>query len=121
MEAKHIHKDAEIACRFSLIFVILWTEADPRTGLRHLKISQGGKIVGFGDTQSGLSANYDRHVYLDNSGHVIFGVYNSNAFTVSSANTYNDGAWHQVVAELSGSGMALYVDGVRVGTNSGTT
>ena len=39
--------------------------------------SRGGKIVGFGSTSSGSSTSYDRHVYMDNAGHIIFGVYNN--------------------------------------------
>ena len=81
----------------------------------------GGKIVGFGSGASGTSTNYDRHVYMDTSGKVYFGVYNGSAYTINTPTAYNDGKWHQVVATLSGSGMALYVDGMRIGTNTGTT
>ena len=81
----------------------------------------GGKIVGFGNAQSGLSASYDRHIYMDNTGHVIFGVYNGATYTVTSTAAYNNNDWHHVVGTLSGSGMALYVDGKRVGVNQGTT
>jgi PKD repeat protein len=82
----------------------------------------GGKIVGFGDqTRPNSSSSYDRHVYMDNSGHLIFGVYNNGTYTITSSKTYNNGAWHHIVAELSGAGMALYVDGALVGQNQGTT
>jgi PKD repeat protein len=81
----------------------------------------GGKIIGLGALMTGSSATNDRHVYLDNAGHVIFGVYNAAAFTVTSPGTYRDGAWHQVVAELSGSGMSLFMDGVRVATSGSAT
>lgn len=37
-----------------------------------------------------------------------------------SSGTYNDGAWHQVVATFTGSVMALYVDAALVATGSGT-
>ena len=77
--------------------------------------SNGGKIVGFGSSQTGNSGSYDRQIYLDNSGHVVFGVYNHNTVaTIRSTGTYRDGNWHQVVATLSGAGMALYVDGALV-------
>jgi PKD repeat protein len=83
--------------------------------------SSGGKIVGFGSQQTGSSNNYDRQIYMDNSGHLVFGVYNNGVYTASSAGTYNDGNWHYVVGTLSASGLAFYVDGKKVGTNGGTT
>ena len=83
--------------------------------------TRGGKIVGFGNAQTGTSTNYDRHLYLDNTGRVWFGVYNGTTSTLQSANPINDGQWHQVVATLGPSGMALYVDGQQVGSRSDVT
>ena len=87
--------------------------------------TNGGKIVGFGDGAGGaLSNNYDRQIYMDNAGHLIFGVYKNGDLTASSsgaAGVYNDNHWHQVVATLSSSGMALYVDGALVAGNAATT
>ena len=83
--------------------------------------TSGGKIVGFGDAQTGTSSNYDRHLYLDNSGHVWFGVYNGTTSTLESAKPINDGQWHQVVATLGPNGMALYVDGQQVASRSDVT
>jgi PKD repeat protein len=83
--------------------------------------TSGGKIIGYGNAATGDSNNYDRQVYLDNSGHVIYGVYNGDTTTLATPGAYNDGNWHQVVASLSSAGMALYVDGKRVGTNPGVT
>ena len=82
---------------------------------------RGGKIVSFGNQATGNSSNYDRHLYLDPSGHVYFGVYNNAMYTVSTPGTYNDNQWHYVVGSLSPSGMTLYVDGQQIGTNSQTT
>jgi PKD repeat protein len=79
--------------------------------------TSGGKIVGFGDGLTGPSNNYDRHIYMDNAGHVIFGVYNNGTDTVQTAGTYNDGQYHQVVGTMSAAGMILFVDGKKVGTN----
>ena len=45
----------------------------------------GGKIVGFGNSRTGQSNTYDRHVYMDAQGRVIFGVNSSLKRTVSSA------------------------------------
>ena len=81
----------------------------------------GGKIVGFGNASTGNSTVYDRHIYLDSGNHINFGVSNRSNYTITSPNTYNDGAWHQVVGTLSSAGMALYIDGKLIGTNSGTT
>lgn len=83
--------------------------------------TSGGKIVGFGNNATGLSGSYDRHVYLSNTGQVTFGVYPGSARTITSNAGFNDGNWHQVVATMNGSGMVLYVDGVRIGTRNDTT
>ena len=77
--------------------------------------------MGFGSSQTGSSSSYDRHIYMDNAGHVIFGVYNAATFTLATVGTYNNGAWHHVVGTLSGNGMTLYVDGKKIGVNQGTT
>src|SRR3954451_18217212 len=81
----------------------------------------GEKIMGFGSAASGLSGSYDRHVYMDTSGRVIFGVYPGSMQTVQSATGFNDGKWHHVAASLSSSGMALYLDGVLVASRAGVT
>lgn len=81
----------------------------------------GGKIVGFGDSQLSQSSGYDRHVYLDNAGRVNFGVYPGAVRTVQSSASFNDGQWHHVAAQLSGAGMALYVDGLKVAANGSVT
>lgn len=83
--------------------------------------TSGGKIIGFGNTPQSTSSNYDRHVYMTNDGHLVFGVYPGGVQTVSTANTYNDGKWHHIVASLGSDGMRLYVDGLLAGRNSGTT
>src|SRR6266536_3234861 len=82
----------------------------------------GGKLVGFGSSQTGMSANYDRHVYMMNDGQVVFGVYAGKIVAIESPRSYNDGQWHHVVAVLGPStGMVLYMDGQNVGTNSTTS
>ena len=81
----------------------------------------GGKIIGYGDATSGTSSSYDRHVYMDNSGRLIFGVYPGGVRTVQTSKAYNDGVWHQMVASQSSAGIALYVDGKKVGSDSGVT
>ncbi|MCA0295768.1 MAG: PKD domain-containing protein [Actinobacteria bacterium] len=82
--------------------------------------TSGGKIIGFGSRNDGTSDSYDRHVYLQGDGRVVFGVWTGTTNTITSTNSYNDGAWHHVVATQSGNGMKLYLDGVLVGTNPQT-
>jgi PKD repeat protein len=78
--------------------------------------TQGGVLMGFGQSKSNTTANYDRNLYLDNTGAIHFGVYQSIVKTVGSAPGYNDNRWHQVVASLASStGISLYVDGVFAG------
>ncbi|WP_276606842.1 PKD domain-containing protein [Nakamurella flava] len=79
--------------------------------------ARGGKLIGFGSAQQGLSASYDRHVYMQNDGRLVFGTYTGVQNLVTSPASYNDGRWHQVVATQGAGGMKLYVDGAVVGTN----
>jgi len=79
----------------------------------------GGKLLGFGRAQTGASSNYDKHLYMDNAGHVLFGVYAGRTATVSTTATLNDGQWHQAVGTLSSvNGISLFVDGALVATDS---
>lgn len=83
-----------------------------------------GKIIGYGSAKSSsVDGNYDRHIYLDKAGRVIFGVYPSTLKTVASpaGTSYADGNWHHVVATLSSAGMALYLDGQLVASDASTT
>lgn len=104
----------------------------------------GGKLAGF--TGMGKSFVYvDRHIYMDSTGKIHFGVFSKLYSPVpkedsifvdtiprdstfpgirkilSTVNSYHDGKWHYVVAQLSPSGQELYLDGVRVAYDPGTT
>lgn len=86
----------------------------------------GGKLIGLGSSRTGASVTYDRHIYLTNTGSLVFGVYPGSYKTIASPSTYRDGTWHQVVASLAPStdanpGMRLYVDGVLVNTDTTVT
>ncbi len=81
----------------------------------------GGKLVGFGNKQTGLSNSHDRHVYMTNAGRLVFGAYPGRIVAVTSSAAYNDGRWHHVVATMGASGMALYVDGSLVGSDANAT
>jgi PKD repeat protein len=77
----------------------------------------GGKIIGFGDSRTGNSTNFDRHVYMRDDGHLVFGVQTGASNTITTPLAYNDGKWHQVVATQGSNGMNLYVDAQPIGTN----
>ncbi|MGN6426983.1 MAG: LamG-like jellyroll fold domain-containing protein [Leifsonia sp.] len=83
----------------------------------------GGKIIGFGNSISNgwNSSSYDRHIYMDNSGRLFFGVYPGSQKTINSPGSYKNGAWHQVVASLGSNGMRLYVDGAQVASRTDVT
>ncbi len=93
-----------------------WIRTDTPSG-------RGGRILGFGDLQTGGSGHRDRHIYMNDAGQVTFGVkaQDGSLRTVSSGRSYNDNQWHQITATMSSAGMKLYVDGVRVGQRSDTT
>jgi hypothetical protein len=80
----------------------------------------GGKFLGFGSSITGSSSNYDRHIWMDNTGKINTGIYNTAVHVVTSANAYNDGFWHQAVATFTSNGstgtLTLYVDGIATGT-----
>ncbi|MFL6164067.1 MAG: Ig-like domain-containing protein [Jatrophihabitantaceae bacterium] len=81
----------------------------------------GGKLLGFGNAQTGSSSNYDKHVYMTNTGQLIFGVYNGSFDMITTPGAYNDGQWHYVVAMQGPSGMAMYVDDHLIGSNGVAT
>lgn len=97
----------------------------------------GGALLTFGNATSALSSQYDRHIYMDDSGALHFGVYATSTdlaapgpfITVTSPGTYADGQWHHVAATMGPEGMDLYVDGsvfvdgaagIEDGTNNNT-
>ncbi len=87
------------------------------------KTSQSGVLMGFANTSSGSGGNdWDKVLWVDNNGHVVFGAYNGNTIELKSPGTYNGGDWHLAVASISSTaGMTLYVDGSKVASNSVTS
>ena len=82
----------------------------------------GGKLVGFGNAQTGMSSKYDRQIYMMNDGQLSFGVFSNNAVhVIETPRVYNDGRWHYVVGTLGASGMSFYVDGRLAGTDTATS
>ncbi|WP_187279665.1 PKD domain-containing protein [Quadrisphaera setariae] len=80
--------------------------------------TRGGRLIGFGDRNDGLSNNYDRHVWMQDDGKLVFGVWTGQENRATSSKAYNDGKWHHLVASQGAAGMVLTVDGSVVGTNS---
>jgi len=81
--------------------------------------TQGGLILGFGSTATGAAGSYDRMIYMANTGQIYFGA-GANK-TIYSPRDYNDGNWHLIDATLGAGGMALYIDGALVASNSTVT
>jgi len=83
--------------------------------------TRGGKVIGFGNSRTGASTDYDRHLYMTDAGRLVFGTYPGALRTTTSTDAYNDGRWHHVVATVGSAGTALYVDGARVGLDPAST
>ena len=81
----------------------------------------GGRLIGFGNSTITQSVSYDRHVYLTNSGQLVFGVFPNACRSVTSPRSYTDGNWHHVVGTLGANGLVLYVDGAPVAADPTTT
>jgi hypothetical protein len=79
----------------------------------------GGLIIGFGNSATGASTNYDRQIYMGNLGQVYFGVASNQ--TIHSNAQYNDGLWHEAIATIGSAGMFLYIDGVLVASSTLTS
>ena len=93
-------------------------EAWFKTSTKH-----GGGIIGL-SAEPGPVANagrdHDRHVYVRDDGRVSFGVFHGQSIE-TTAQSYNDGKWHQVVAVIGPAGQKLYLDGNLVATSPYTT
>ncbi|MGL4743209.1 MAG: signal peptidase I [Dermatophilaceae bacterium] len=80
-----------------------------------------GKLVGFGTSATGTSTQYDRHLYINTAGRLVFGVYPNTVQTVQTPAAVTDNAWHLATATLSPAGMRLYLDGLLVASSATTT
>jgi hypothetical protein len=58
---------------------------------------------------------------MTDTGKVMFGVYPGGFQSLSSTDSYNDGAWHQAVGQVGPGGMKLFVDGEQVASNAAIT
>jgi len=83
-----------------------------------------GSIVGFAANQtapSTTSSSNDRILWIDPTGHLVWGVYNGADKEVTSSSTYANGSWHFVAATIGSGGQKLYVDGGLVASSSNTS
>jgi hypothetical protein len=82
-----------------------------------------GTIIEFADIQNGLTGftTWDRHIWVDPTGHLVWGVWPGQQEEIVSSGTYADGKWHQVAASIGPAGMKLYVDGTLAATNAAQT
>jgi PKD repeat protein len=76
--------------------------------------SSGGRIIGFGSSQTNNSVSNDLVLYVNSGNRIGFATANGTR-SVTSTRTVNDGQWHLVTATAGADGISLYVDGRRVG------
>lgn len=80
-----------------------------------------GKLMGFGNV-AGTATTYDRHMYINSSSNVVFGVQPGGTIkTITSPLTYTDGKWHMAAASMSSAGIQLYLDGKLVASDATVT
>lgn len=78
----------------------------------------GGKLFGFESTRAATSPTYDRHLFMQPDGRLVYGGWSATPKTLTTPAPYNDGAWHHLVmtsaVRTAGQTTMLYVDGVKV-------
>lgn len=74
-----------------------------------------GRLIGFGNSQTGNSSNYDRILYINGTGRLVAGIFNGAVTTINTPNAVNDNQWHFAAFSVSGSQAVLYLDGIAVG------
>lgn len=93
----------------------VWFKTPPTT-------NANGKLIGFGNATTAADGSYDRHLYIDSAGRLIFGTYmrsDNTQHVIVTPTSVDDGAWHHAVATSTTAGaLALYVDGSLVGTTT---
>src|SRR3712207_551867 len=87
-----------------------------------VRTTSGGLVAQYSDSPTAAATNpagaattVDRSLYVDTEGRLTFGTKRGTTYrTVRSPARVDDGAWHHVVATVSGTGAALHVDGAQV-------
>ena len=84
--------------------------------------ASGKKIIGFEDSQTGTASNYDRHLYVDTSGKLVFGLYPGSFVYMNSLSTVTDNTWRYAVGTFAGLYLDanLYINGVGQSTAPNT-
>jgi PKD repeat protein len=81
----------------------------------------GGVLMDFSDVEKGLNGgDHDRIIGLDDAGRLSFAVWPGTGVIIAGPRSYNDGAWHHVVATHGAAGLTLYVDGELVAARADT-
>ncbi|MDQ1288636.1 MAG: hypothetical protein QG622_2202 [Actinomycetota bacterium] len=93
----------------------------PFTVTTRFKTTAEGMILSYNNKIDTTGNTYDRHLYMDSSGRITFGVSHGGRKTVRSPLGYDNGAWHTVTASLGAAGQRLYVDGALVASGPETT
>lgn len=81
----------------------------------------GGILTFTNNTNPANASNYDRHLWIDSTGHLVAGVYPGSVQEATSTTVVTDNAWHLATVTLSSAGLKLYVDGTLEATNIAAT
>jgi hypothetical protein len=96
-----------------------YTGASTFTILAWFKTTASGSIIGYSNNENpGAANNYDRMLWVDSTGHVVWGIYSGSTNEATSSSAYANGSWHLAAASFGSAGMQLYVDGALAGSNS---
>jgi len=103
-----------------------YTNPETFTILAWFKTSSAtGSIIGFSSNQTApaSAANYERILWVDSTGNLVWGVSSGGGQTEvkSSGTNYANGAWHFVAASVGSAGTLLYIDGASAGSSANTT
>jgi hypothetical protein len=103
-----------------------YTNPETFTILAWFKTSSAtGSIIGFSSNQTApaSAANYERILWVDSAGNLVWGVSSGGSQTEvkSSGTNYANGAWHFVAASVGSAGTLLYIDGASAGSSANTT
>ncbi|MGH7234535.1 MAG: LamG-like jellyroll fold domain-containing protein, partial [Candidatus Saccharimonadales bacterium] len=81
--------------------------------------TSSGGIMGMTSVQNTATpAEWDRMLWVDAAGHVVYGVYPGQIEEITSPGVYNTGDWYYVLGTVGPNGMDLYIDGALVASNA---
>lgn len=88
--------------------------------------SSGKKLFGFENVNTGTGSNsYDKHLYVNTSGKLVWAIWSGTANTVATSASYTDNNWYNFAVVYSysagGSTNTIYVNGVSVATMTATS